>query len=183
MIKICCGFCKGILYIFCTNCAPYKNKSCLRWFVPRTAFAENHEKSDFCPRPDCAKGNAPGCCGSAHRPGAFLGSEKLQVAAGQSRHGPEIQLIYRAGMEDLAAAGKALRAQALAGFLCKCGPVMAGFLVVLACIVCHQRTIGGILHSGMLFQKILEDPAVAQHTGQAGHHALGCALRFWRLRS
>ena len=28
----------------------------------------------------------------------------------------------------------------------------------------------------MLFQQLLEDPAVAQHAGQAGHHALGCAL-------
>ena len=79
-------------------------------------------------------------------------------------------------MEDLAAAGKALVAQAFADFFCKRGPVAAGRLIALASIVHHQCTIKGILHGRLFFQQFLEDPAIAQHTGQAGHHALSCAL-------
>ena len=79
-------------------------------------------------------------------------------------------------MEDLTAAGKALVAQAFADFFCKRGPVAAGRLIALVSIVHHQCTIKGILHGRLFFQQFLEDPAIAQHTGQAGHHALGCAL-------
>ena len=71
-------------------------------------------------------------------------------------------------MEDLAAAGKALVAQAFADFFCKRGPVAAGRLIALVSIVHHQCTIKGILHGRLFFQQFLEDPAIAQHTGQAG---------------
>ena len=81
--------------------------------------------------------------------------------------------MLRAGAEDRAAAGGALRRKTGAGGFGAFCPCAAGGVVAGAGVVQHQRAVVGILYGGGALQKLLEQPAVAQHTGQAGHQALG----------
>ena len=46
----------------------------------------------------------------------------------------------------------------------------------MAGVVQHQRAVVGVLYGGGALQKLLEQPAVTQHTGQAGHQALSFPL-------
>ena len=84
--------------------------------------------------------------------------------------------MLRTGAEDRAAASGAIRRKTGAGGFSAFCPCAAGGVVAGAGVVQHQRAVVGILYGGGALQKLLEQPAIAQHTGQAGHQALGFAL-------
>ena len=84
--------------------------------------------------------------------------------------------MLRAGAEDRAAAGGTLRRKAGAGCFSAFCPCAAGGIVAGTGVVQHQRAVVGVLYGGGALQKLLEQPSVTQHTGQAGHQALSLAL-------
>ena len=107
---------------------------------------------------------------------AAINVEKSEIRAGLGRHFPEMQLMHRAVVEDGAAAGCALRRQAGAHLFRIGGPGAAGVRIAGTSVVLHQRAIEGVPHGRGAVQHFLEDPAVAQHAGQAGHDAFGLSL-------
>lgn len=80
--------------------------------------------------------------------------------------------MLRAGAENFQAVGLPLRRDAGADLFRKGLPGLADALVPLPGIVVDKPGVRGVLHAGNVFQHLSEDPAVAEHTGQAGHHTV-----------
>ena len=81
-----------------------------------------------------------------------------------------------AGPENLQASLLALGAQIPADPVGEARPRLTGGLIVRAGVVPDQGPEEGVLQAGGLLEQALEDPGVAEHAGEAGHHALWGAL-------
>ena len=98
------------------------------------------------------------------------GSCKLyDIQSGLFAHFPEIQLMKRAIPENLHALYLLFGGKISANLIGVCGPIPAGEPVIFACIVPDQRPIGCLLYIRRTFQKLPEDPVIANHAGQACH--------------
>ena len=74
--------------------------------------------------------------------------------------------------ENLTALGLAFRVQLLTDPVRIRQPALAGLLIGITGVVPNQRPEGGLPDVGILLQQPLEDPLIADHAGQTGHHAL-----------
>ena len=81
-----------------------------------------------------------------------------------------------AGPENLQACLLALGAQIPADPVGKVRPVPAYGLIAVAGIVPDKRPVGSGFRLGIAADDLSKNPAVAEHAGQAGHHALGGPL-------
>ena len=100
---------------------------------------------------------------------ASVSCKLYDIQSGLFAHFPEIQLMKRAIPENLHALCLLFRGKISANLIGVCGPLLAGETVIFACVVPDQRPIECLLYILRAFQKLPEDPMVADHTGQARH--------------